>query len=359
LLRGIAGIVVVLGAYLLFWPVAIQPYRWTPLPDPGQTGPYVANDDLGRAALLGVGDRADEFAPETAALGPLDGRLYTGLANGSIVRVDPKGGKVERFVDVGPRPLGLAFDPAGTLYVAHTTRGILAVTPAGRITWVTDCTDGPQRGFTDSVVLALDGAIWFTCPSRRFDLDHVRLDAMESRPTGRLMRHDRASGRTTTELDGLMFANGVTLGPDDAFVLVNEWAGYRVTRLWLTGPKRGRRQTFIDNLPGYPDNIHRDGAGLYWVGLVVRRNPLLDRLHPHPFLMRIIPRIPESLQPHAPRFGWLLALDERGRVVHNLQDATALTDQVTGAFRLDGQLFVTSNTMPALARLPAPAGDAS
>jgi sugar lactone lactonase YvrE len=358
-LRALVGVIAVLGAYLFFWPVPIQPHRWRPAPDPGQTGPYVANDDLGRASLLTVGDRPEDVAPETAALGPRDGRIYTGLANGWIVRFDPKGGRAQRFADVGPRPLGLVFDPDGTLYLAHTTRGILSITPDGRIAPVADCIDGAQRRFTDSLVLAGDGAIWFTCPSRRFDLDHVRLDAMETQPTGRLMRHDRATGRTTVELDGLMFANGVAMGPDDAFVLVNEWAGYRITRLWLTGPKRGRHQPFIDNLPGYPDNIHRDATGLYWVGLVVRRNPLLDRLHPHPFLMRIIPRIPESLQPHAPRFGWLLALDERGRVVHNFQDATNVTDQVTGALRLDGQLFVTSNTMPAIARLPAPVGDAS
>jgi sugar lactone lactonase YvrE len=151
-----------------------------------------------------------------------------------------------------------------------------------------------------------------------------------------------------------MFANGVAMGPEDAFVLVNEWARYRVTRLWLTGPKRGTRETFIDDLPGYPDNIHRDEHGLYWIGLVVRRNALLDRLHAHPFLMKILPRVPESLQPHAPRFAWLLAVDESGRVVHNLQDATGLTDQVTGALRVGDELYVTSNTMPALARLPVP-----
>lgn len=39
---------------------------------------------------------------------------------------------------------------------------------------------------------------------------------------GRLLRYDFQTGKTTVLLDTLEFANGVTLGPDDSFVLVNE-----------------------------------------------------------------------------------------------------------------------------------------
>ena len=354
LARGCLVVVVVAGVYLLFWPVPIRPRAWRPPADPGESGPYVANADLARAALVSMGNAPDDVSPETAALDPRDGRIYTGLANGWIVRLDPASGRVERVADVGKRPLGIVVAPDGTLYVAHTTRGVLAIGADGKARPVADCGADPLRGFTDSLVLAADGAIWFTCPSRRFDVDDIRFDAMEARRTGRLMRHDPATGRTSVELEGLQFANGVAMAPDDAFVLVNEWNGYRVTRLWLSGPRRGRRDVFIENLPGYPDNIHLDAKGLYWVGLVVRRNAAVDRLHPHPFLMKILPRIPEALQPHAPKFGWLIALDANGRVVRNLQDATGHTDQVTGALRVGDDLWVTSNSMPAIARVAVP-----
>jgi sugar lactone lactonase YvrE len=341
--RASLAVLIVAIGYLLFWPVPIRPRGWRPPPDPGQSGPYVAN-----------GNAPDDVAPETAALDPRDGWIYTGLANGWIMRVDPASGRAERVADVRRRPLGIAVAPDGTLYVAHTTRGILAVGSDGRAHRVADCLKPPFRGFTDSLVLAGDGAIWFTCPSRRFGVEDIRLDAMEAGRTGRLLRHDPATGRTTVELDGLRFANGVAMGPDDAFVLVNEWNGYRVTRLWLSGPKRGKRDVFIDGLPGYPDNVSRDAQGLYWIGLVIRRNALVDRLHRHPFLMKILPRIPDALQPHAPPFGWLVALDANGRVVHNLQDASGYTDQVTGALRVGDELWVTSNDLPALARLRVP-----
>lgn len=342
-------------AYLLFWPVPIKPYRWTPGPDPGQTGPYVANDDLARAHLLAVGVVPDDMAPETIARHPLDGRLYTALANGWVVRLPDGPGTAERVAFVGRRPLGVVFAPDGTLYLAHTRRGILAVDLAtGHAHPIAGCGRGRFPGFTDSLYRAADGAIYFTCPSQRFDLDHVRLDGMESRPTGRVRRHDPATGETTTVLADIMFANGITMGPNEDFLLVNEWARYRITRYWVAGPRRGEREVFIDDLPGYPDNIHRDATGLYWVGLVIRRNAVLDRLHAHPFLMKILPRIPEALQPQPPRFAWLLALDGNGRVVHNLQDSTGGFDQVTGALRVDDVLYVSSNDMPAVATLAVP-----
>lgn len=344
-----------LVAYLLLWPVPIRPYAWIPGEDPGQTGPYVPNDDLARAHLLPVGVVPDDAAPETIQRSPRDGRLYTALANGWIVRLPEGRGAGERVFWVGHRPLGVAFASDGTLYVAHTERGVLAISPDfTRVRRVANCGRGRYPGYTDSLYVARDGSIWFTCPSQRFDLDRVRFDGMESRPTGRVRRWNPATGETTTELGHLMFANGITMGPDEDFVLVNEWARYRVTRYWVAGPRAGTREVFIDDLPGYPDNIHRDATGLYWVGLVIRRIAIVDRLHPYPFLMKILPRIPESLQPFAPRFGWLLALDAHGRVAHNLQDSTGGTDMVTGALREGDTLWLSSNDMTAVPHLPVP-----
>lgn len=50
---------------------------------------------------------------------------------------------------------------------------------------------------------------------------------------------DPRTGKTTTLAAGLHVANGVTLGPDEAYVLVSETLQYRVMRYWLKGPKAG------------------------------------------------------------------------------------------------------------------------
>ena len=63
----------------------------------------------------------------------------------------------------------------------------------------------------------------------------------------------------------LCFANGVALAPDESFALVNETWNYRVLRYWLTGDKKDTWDVFIDNLPGFPDNISSNGKGTFSV----------------------------------------------------------------------------------------------
>jgi len=90
----------------MFWPVPIDPVPWQPPPSPGLTGPYAANQALADAELLASGFGV---GPETIALGP-DGRLYTGLRDGRIVRLRPDGSDVQTFADTGGSPGGMEFD---------------------------------------------------------------------------------------------------------------------------------------------------------------------------------------------------------------------------------------------------------
>ena len=76
--------------------------------------------------------------------------------------------------------------------------------------------------FPDDLDIASDGTVWFTEASQRFNQHNWTLDFLETRPTGRLLSFDPKTGETKVRLDSLMFANGVTVGPDDTCVLVNE-----------------------------------------------------------------------------------------------------------------------------------------
>ena len=143
---------------------------------------------------------------------------------------------------------------------------------------------------------------------------------MEHRGNGRFLAYDPKTKTTRTLLRDLSFANGVAVSPDQSFALVVETAKYRVHRVWLSGPKAGQSDIFIDNLPGFPDGITSNGKGKFWLALVTPRDETLDKLLPQPFLRKVVMRLPKFLQPAPKRYSFVLGLDLNGQVTDNLQN---------------------------------------
>src|SRR2546426_5358489 len=104
ILRILALLVVALIAYLLLWPVPINPVAWTPPTAPELTGVYAQNSELARIERLHI----DGFAPEDIAIDSQD-RLYSGAVDGRIFRFQADGTRPEVFVNTQGRPLGLIF----------------------------------------------------------------------------------------------------------------------------------------------------------------------------------------------------------------------------------------------------------
>jgi streptogramin lyase len=123
ILKALGLSLVLVIAYLLFWPVPIDPVAWQAPASGGYTGPHVVNR---RLAALRIVDVAPEIGPEHVEAGP-DGRLYTGVLSGAILRMDPDGRRVETVARTGGRPLGLAFAADGRLIVADAILGLLSV----------------------------------------------------------------------------------------------------------------------------------------------------------------------------------------------------------------------------------------
>lgn len=339
--RLIAAVAVVCAAaYLLAWPVAIAPVAWMPAPNPGLTGPFAHS--VGFTDLRPVAPDVGE-GPEAVTQGP-DGFLYTGLQDGWIVRFRPGGpGPAERVVQTGGRPLGLQFDATGHLIVADAFRGLLSVAPDRTIAVLVEAVDGQRLRFPNALDIAADGAVWFSDASQRFDQHHWRLDYWEGRATGRLLRYDPQTRQTTVRLADLRFGNGVALGPDDAFVLVNETVAARVHRLWLTGPRAGTREIFLDGLPGYPDNLSYNGRGLFWVALAAPRVAALERLAGFPRLRQVLFRLPAALTDVRPQaIAWVLGVDVRGTVRHHLRETAGRYANITSVREVDGVLWLGS-----------------
>ncbi|MGD9723790.1 MAG: SMP-30/gluconolactonase/LRE family protein [Pirellulales bacterium] len=331
-------LIAVVLAYLFVWPSPIDPVAYEPSPPMALEGALAPNDRLATAEWLAVGqvNGPEDVEPDG------QGRLFTGTEDGRVVRIDADG-TATTLANTGGRPTGMTFAPDGKLIVADSIKGLLSIDPDGRITTLVDAHGDVPLGFADDVTVAADGTIYFSDASDKFAHDEYLYDMLEARPHGRLLRYDPASGKTTVLLDGLYFANGVALGPDEAFVLVNETYRFRVTRYWLKGDRAGKSDVFLDNLPGYPDNITSNGRGTFWLALFTVRNERAEWLSPRPFFKKLLAKLPGFLWPQPAPYGCVVELDADGKIVDSFQDPSGQKlFAVTSAVERDGHLYLGS-----------------
>jgi sugar lactone lactonase YvrE len=342
-------------AYLLLWPVPIEPHAWEAPPDPGYTGPFATNDRLSGMEVLPIGEHR---GPEDVAI-DVNGFIYAGTKSGDIVRLNPDGTQPTVFANTGGRPLGIDFDADGNLLIADGYRGLLSVSPQGAVTVLTAEVDGTPILYADDVDTAADGTIYFSDATTRFSakewggtLEASLLDLMEHGKTGRLLAYDPRTRQTRVVASGFSFANGVAVSPDQTFVVVNETGEYRVWRVWIAGERAGQKDVLIDHLPAFPDNVSAGQDGRFWISLVSPRNPLLDGMSNRPVLRRIVQRLPAFLRPEAKAYGHVIAVDATGKVLADLQDPEGRHPLNTTALETDRFLYIGSLVAPGIGRLP-------
>ena len=344
LIKRLALIVVVLVVvavlYLLLFPVPITPAAWTPPVTPTLTGQYEQNNRLASTERLFLGNGRN---PEDVAIDSA-GRIYAGFEDGRIIQLQPDGTQPHVFGNTAGRPLGLIFNQTGELIVADTVMGLLSIENTGAIKILSTGVDNEPFGCLNDLDVAADGTIYFTEASHKYPMSKFSYDILEHQPNGRLLAYDPKTQTTRTVLNGIYFANGVAVSPDQSFVLVAETGMYRVLRVWLNGPKAGQSDVFIDNLPGFPDGISSNGKDRFWLALVTPRDELLDtKLLPSPFLRKVVVRLPKSLQPAPKRYSFVLGLDSEGKIVDNLQNgAPDCYAEISNAVERNGVLYFGS-----------------
>jgi sugar lactone lactonase YvrE len=320
-----------------------RPQGWQAPRDPGLTGPFAENDELRSAALWNT----TGTGPEDIAIDP-DGRPVTGLKDGRVVRFPPFGGNPETIGHVGGRPLGIELDTDGESFIiANACLGLQRLSPNGKVTVLAHGYRGRPFRLTNNAAVARDGTIYFSVSSYRWPLADYATDILERSATGAVYRLD-TNGDLDLVLDGLVFANGVALSVVQRFVLVAEFGSYRIHRVWLEGPEAGTRDVFVENLPGFPDNLNRSG-GVFWCGFPCIRHKALDAIASRPGLRSVIHRVRPKLQPRPAPHGFVAAFDETGTVVTTFQDPSGRVSTTTSAVSHGRQLYVGSLTSPHLA----------
>ena len=280
-----------------------------------------------------------------------DGRVWTGTAEGAIHVHDPRDGSTTTVTATGGRPLGLENLPDGRILVCDAHRGLLALDPAsGDLETLLTEVDGDRLIFTNNAAVVPDGTIWFSDSSRIWPIEEWKNDLIEHTCTGRLLRRS-PDGEVTTVLDRLCFANGVALTAEMDAVLVAETGTRTIRRVALGADGSPRATTtWVDDLPGHPDNISLGSDGLVWVTIASPTDPALRILQRSPALVRgLVRRAPERLKPTPKRTARVLALDSDGRTVHDLAFDATHWHLATGVREHDGRVWLGSLVEPAIA----------
>lgn len=322
---------------------AIKPVKWNPPPVTRFEGPFAANDRLAGVELW----RTPGEGPEDVAFDS-QGNLYTGLADGRVLRFGPGGGEPNVLFSTGGRPLGIEVDQEDRVIVCDAYRGLMRWS-GGEPQVLVDSYQGTDFAITNNASIGSDGSIYFTVSSSRFSLADYKLDIIEHSGTGRLFVH-RPGGEVELLVDGIQFANGIALAGDESFAVFAETGLYRLRKLWLMGESAGQTEVLLDNLPGFPDNLSHY-EGVFWVAMVSPRDKVADLLARSPFLAKLAARLPESLQPAPGRYAAVFGVDGAGEVVHNLQDPDGGFATITAARVNNGYLYLGSLHESAVARL--------
>ncbi len=288
---------------------------------------WALNDRLRPATPIGLG-RIE--GPEDVILDRYD-NLYAGSRHGDIIRfLAPDYERMEVFAHIGGTPLGMAFDRQDNLYVCIGGMGLYRVTPERKVEKATDETNRSYTSINDDSRLRLaddlditdDGRIFFSEATVRFEMHEWATDGLEARGNGRIICFDTNTGKTHTVIRDLKFPNGVCIASDGISFLFAETWGCSVKRHWFDGPKKGKTEIVLENLPGFPDNINNSSDGNYWMSLVGMRCPALDLAWKMPgFRKRMAKRVArdEWLFPNI-NTGCVLKFNEKGEVLETMWD---------------------------------------
>ncbi|VDK86029.1 unnamed protein product, partial [Onchocerca ochengi] len=221
---------------------------------------------------------------------------------------------------------------------------------------------GKPLKFLNDIDVVNDDELIFTHSSTRWDRRHFMNILLEGIPNGRVLRLIPSTGKIEVIMDKLFFPNGIQLFPDKQSFLVAETGAARIKRYWIAGPRMGETEIFVDNLPGFPDNIRSGSNGTFWVGLPTIRQSdrfslldfLADKVYMRKCILQLVPErkwqwvLSKFLKKHA----LILQLNEEGQIIASAHDPTGqVIEGVSQVTEADEYLYLGSYHAPFIARL--------
>lgn len=345
-----------LTAFLLF-SCAISPVAWTPPTKPEFEGQLQLNEKLTKAEkinLLGYYG-AEEFAIDS------NGNIFCGVhktqkdfSSGAILKIQPSG-NVSVFMETDHWVTGMQFDHNGNLIALMQDLGLVQINTDKSIdTLLTETPNNQPIKMGTGLKIASDGIIYFANMSSTNSTSpkYINQLILEMKPTGGVYSFDPKLNKTSVISTGNYFGNGLALSPKEDYILVTETSKYRIIKYWIKGENKGKSEIFMDNLPGFPNNIIKSESGDFWLGFTTKRNDQLDNIQDKKALKKLIYALPSFVQPKAEKFGMVLKLSEDGEIIQSLFDSKGITVTEAGSIlEHDGYLFLGGDVVSYISKI--------
>ncbi len=202
-----------------------------------------------------------------------DGRyvLWSDIPNNRIMRWDEASGAVSVFRHPSNHANGNTRDRQGRLVTCeHSGRRVTRTEYDGSITVLADSYNGKRLNSPNDIIVASDGAVWFTDPPFGIRDNYMGV-AAESETTPALYRIDPATGRVEVMADDIPGPNGLAFSPDEKtlYVVASRAEPNRTILAFAVtddGTRLGRGRMLIDAEGGTPDGFRVDLDGNLWCG---------------------------------------------------------------------------------------------
>src|SRR6185437_15169449 len=151
----------------------------------------------------------------------------------------------------------------------HDTRRVTRTEHDGRITVLIDNYRGKTLNAPNDVVVASDGAIWFTDPGYGIFGNYEGHKAELELPA-QVYRLDAKSGKATVAVDTFDKPNGIAFSPDEKKLYIIDsgitHGGRSNMRVFdVDGAKLTNDKVFAENFaPGFTDGVRIDTDGNVW-----------------------------------------------------------------------------------------------
>lgn len=198
--------------------------------------------------------------------------IFSDIPNNRMLQWDEQSGVVGVFRSPSNFANGNTRDRQGRLITCeHDTRRVTRTEPDGTVTVLMDRFNGKRLNAPNDVVVANDGAIWFTDPGYGILMNYEGHKDDFELPTN-VYRLDPQTGIATVVADDFYKPNGLCFSPDEKRLYIvdtgishNAEAPAHIRVFDVVGGKKLRNsKEFVDMRPSMADGIRCDRDGNVW-----------------------------------------------------------------------------------------------